>query len=180
MSEFSFHFDQDLHEHFEHPVDAEKAIEELLANLPLGGVERAKSLGKIGACLRILGKLHEAETHLLKAIWLLKGNSAPLTLILTEEIRLAHVYQWQKNFSKSNEMFEKILQKCSTNEELVDLLDFVLQHAGKNYFDQNRYQDALAAFEKALEIRLSRSSSPELIESSRKAVEVTRQRLKNL
>jgi hypothetical protein len=57
---------------------------------------------------------------------------------ISQQIRLAHVYQWKKNFNLSNMMFEEILKTCEREEGLGALIDFSWQHAGKNYFDQQK------------------------------------------
>jgi hypothetical protein len=44
-----------------------------------------------------------------------------------QKIRLAHVYQWKKDFIKSTKMFSDIIESCRKNPELNVYLSFALQ-----------------------------------------------------
>lgn len=58
------------------------------------------------------------------------------------------------------------------DKSLQDIEDFLYQHMGKNKLDQGEYEEALAHFYKALEIRLVKNNS-ELIESTQLAIDAT-------
>lgn len=133
--------------------------------------KKVKILGEIGVYLRILRKLDAAEIYLLEAGRIISLESLPISLHLSQQIRLAHVYQWKKNFKLSNAMFDEILKACEKENNTGPLLDFSWQHAGKNYFDQRDWEKALHAFEKALELRKIRNAPKDQLDSSIKSIE---------
>ncbi|BDA65879.1 hypothetical protein CAL7716_000450 [Calothrix sp. PCC 7716] len=86
-------------------------------------------------------------------------------------IRLAHVYQWQKQYAKSEELFKEAITLCQTKPEISTYLDFAYQHLGKCKFDQKQYEQALHYFEQAKQLRIKKSDSS-LIESTQLAINI--------
>jgi tetratricopeptide (TPR) repeat protein len=134
-------------------------------------LSKAKLLSKLGGYQRIIGKLKESEENLKLAIKIFEtfGN---LKNIFVAKIRLAHTYQFQKNFDISNKMFDGLIHEAESNPDLIDYQDFAYQHSGKNQFDQSNYNKALELFNKALDIRILKQND-ELIKSTKYAIEVT-------
>lgn len=144
---------------------------------PLGQVNL---LGEIGVYLRTLDLFDEAEDSLLKALILVDVHKLGRYKELQNKIRLAHVYQEKKDFKKSNKLFAEILEACRSNDDVVGLLHFALQHQGKNFFDQAQYENALKCFEEALEIRLSNSAPADQLESTQNAIKRVTEILKSM
>ena len=167
-------FDENLQEVLENPKDAHQHVQTLLnqANTAENPLERSKNLGLAGVFLRMLRKLEEAQMYLEEAIQILSTNPNHRQLCI-QQIRLAHVYQWQKDFSRSNILFDQLLE----SEQKSELADFVWQHVGKNYFDQKRYKEALDSFQNALKLRQIKNSPKDQIESSENAISETLKRL---
>lgn len=141
--------------------------------------KKATLLGDIGACLRIAGRLDDAETCLLQALALIETHELGLKLEMQQKIRLAHIYQWQKNFSGSEDLFDEVVETCRQQKEADFYLPFALQHAGKNFFDQHKYRKALSCFEEALKLRTERASPDDQVESAQKALRATHKKLKS-
>jgi len=85
-------------------------------------------------------------------------------------IRLAHVYQWKREFEKSHALFDQA--KSLIEEDLVSkvLRAAYHQHLGKLYFDQQYFDKAQNEFSTALNIRESISAPHDQIESSKAAL----------
>ena len=169
-------FDENLQEVPANPLNISAYVDFQIENLKVisSPIEQAKIMSEIGAYLRILRRLDQAEKYLLEAGKLIISYSLPQSTLLAQQIRLAHVYQWQKNFNASNALFNKILKQTETTANLGALKDFTWQHAGKNYFDQGDFKNALAAFEKALELRKLRNAPDDQIASSRQSIDRTK------
>ena len=139
--------------------------------------QQVSLLGEMGVYLRVLGELDTAEAKLQEALRLIEENGLGLKKDVQQKIRLAHVYQWQKNFTKSDAFFVEILSICRSDEDAEVYLDFALQHAGKNFFDQERYAEALECFSKTLTLREGRKAPPDQIESTQQALREVKRRL---
>lgn len=175
----SFKFDENLHEVPLDPKALKTHIEDL-ENLLKATVDKkaqVRILGEIGTYLRCLKELDLAEKTLLRALQIVNENNLGDLLEIQQKIRLAHVLQWQKKFKDSNLLFSEIISKCRNKPQLNAYLDFALQHAGKNFFDQNQLIEALAAFSEALELRKLRKAPPDQIESTELAIQVTKKLL---
>jgi tetratricopeptide (TPR) repeat protein len=173
-----YHFDENLREVPESRTAMEQAVDflktQLLNRTGIEDEDNMRLHSLIGAYSRILGDYPTAEKHLKKALAYSEqlDDARPSIVNL---IRLAHVYQWEGKFDKSNAMFDNLIEMCEGDYE--SLLDTVYQHAGKNRFDQEQYVEALALFEKALELRQSKDN-PSLIESTEHAIHITKLRMK--
>ena len=135
---------------------------------PLG---RASWLAQVGTLQRILLKLEDAEKSHKECLRLLLANQATSDKVLAAQIRLAHVYQWQRRFDLSNEVFSKTLLALKPSANKL-LLSFGLQHQGKNLFDQSLFKEALECFYEALEIRKDLKKT-DLMESTELSIKVT-------
>lgn len=174
-----FSFDEELREIPDDITDVALAIGllRLQAKETQDLTQKTTILGQLGGWLRIMGELDEAEEILKEALTLIDGMTKvnPMRQ-LAARLRLAHVYQWKKDFKKSTPMFLSVLQDAQDKSMPEDLIAFIHQHLGKNFFDQSLYPEALSHFEKALEIR-RQSGDQELIKSTSWAIEQTEQRL---
>jgi tetratricopeptide (TPR) repeat protein len=139
---------------------------------------RVGLLGELGVHLRCLGDLNDAEARIAEALRIIDDNQLGIKWEVQQKIRLAHIIQWKKQFHKSDALFADCILICRSNLAATPYLDFALQHAGKNFFDQNRFAEALAFFEESIKLRLQRKAPVEQMESSRRAIERTQQLLK--
>lgn len=173
-----FTFDQNLHEVAVDPSLMEHKISELKKLTTAADMtQRTRALGEMGVYLRILGRLEEAEEALDEALLLVLKHALGSRMEVQQQLRLAHVYQWQKRFNVSSKIFKEMTIYCMSEKGLTDLLDCVWQHSGKNLFDQELYAEALRAFNKAYELREKRGAPRDLLESSRFAIQMTEARL---
>ena len=173
-------FDQDLREVAKEPAVVRAHIE-LLKKSHESATDiqkRVALLGELGVWLRVLGELDEAEAKLWEALKLIGDHALGVRLRTQQQIRLAHVLQWKKAFAQSDALFADIVARCEQSPELADYLDFALQHAGKNFFDQKRFQEALAFFERALVLRKKRAAPRDQIASTEFAIARTREVMK--
>ncbi len=137
--------------------------------------DRVRHLGELGFLYRTIGELDAAEAFLGEVMELIEEDDLGPRFYVIYGIRLAHVWQWQMRFEESNPMFDSIIEVCEKVTECQDLLDFALQHMGKNLFDQGRFDEAALFFEQALLLRLKKCDK-KLIESTKRALDVCRKR----
>lgn len=140
--------------------------------------QRVGIQGEIAAYLNVLDRLEEAYVLLHNALGTIKRESLGMRREIQQRIRLAHVLQHKKEFSSSTEMFEQIIQTCRSDENAKFYFDFAYQHAGKNFFDQEKYDLALWAFSMALELRKAKNSLCEQLDSTLAAIEKTQARIR--
>lgn len=138
--------------------------------------ELVRTLGELGVHLRSADRFTEAESALIKALEIIAEAKLGVAAEIQQKIRLAHVYQEQKDFVRSNALFDECLAVCQ-KEKLDHYYPFALQHQGKNMFDQKRYAEALGFFERALKLRLGMGVPQEQIQSTEQAIERTRELL---
>ncbi|MDG0817071.1 hypothetical protein [Bdellovibrio svalbardensis] len=176
--DLNFYFDDNLQEVATNPGDMERYVHEqkIALSTAQNPLDRVKILGEIGVYLRILRQLSEAQDYLLKSLEIIARHQMELHLKVGQQIRLAHVYQWQGQFELSNSMFEELLRLSKTTD-LGYLHDFIWQHAGKNHFDQLNWKKAHDCFQKALKLRELRKAPAEQIESSLQSIRATLQRM---
>jgi tetratricopeptide (TPR) repeat protein len=128
---------------------------------------------RLGGEARAAGHLDLALDVLRDAVALADRIGEPRDRVLAR-LRLAHVHQWREEWALSDSLFAG----CLAAAESLDARDrsFVAQHAGKNHFDQGRWAEAEALFERALTLR-GELGDAALVESSRVALEAARGRL---
>ena len=170
-------FDDDLRER---PRDADAfaaAIDRRLEEIAAARSQPARlmaMLGEASPLLRIAGRLDEARRTASAAIALaelLEDERAAFV----NRIRLAHVMQWEGRFELSNPLFDQLIAQARMRPDLADLIDTVLQHAGRNLFDQRRYAEAARCFREALRLRRAGCDAG-LVASSEAALRETRRR----
>jgi len=136
-------------------------------------LEKAKHLSKLGALNRIVGNLAVSFKQLTDAQSIIRDlNSEKLYIV--NEIRLATTLQFQGRFEAAEEIHTTLEQQINTNNEHRDLLDFIHQHKGKNYYEWGKLDLALTEFEKALSIRKIKGNEA-LIHSTEKAIQKMRE-----
>lgn len=170
------YFDENLRDLPRDPEGLKSYTVELEESLKLlsDPLKRASLLGQLGVHLRTLGHLDQAEFKLKEALRLVESNDLGIQREVVQKIRLAHVLQWKKYFRASDELFKEIINVCRSNKDAEGYLDFALQHAGKNLYDQNRLGEALVLFQEALQIRIKKSSPQDQIESTQLAIQRTK------
>jgi tetratricopeptide (TPR) repeat protein len=175
--DLTYHFAANLREVPDDPEQFALAVRALDRRLATECDDRARLrlLGRCGGYLRILGALDEAEGRLQEAVALSRRLSDERAL-LTNRIRLAHVYQWQRRFADADALFHQVIATCAGRPDLAALLAFAQQHYGKSLFDRGRYAAAADAFAHALALRRP-TGDTDLIASSQLALATTRSRL---
>lgn len=138
--------------------------------------ELGKIYGLIGVYSRIINEMEESKKYLRLAIDASECINNHRSLFVNK-LRLAHTYQWEKDFQQSNEIFEKLIKEVEMGNEYEGYLDFVYQHYAKNLFDQEDYHLAINYFHKALNIRFQKGQR-ELIESTKFAINICSKKLK--
>lgn len=170
----SFHFNEQLREIPNSPEQMQRAVDFLqlqLENTTNNLRQQLYLYSVIGVYARILGNFQLAYTALTNAIALSEQlNDECLKMI--NELRLAHLYQWQQRYALSDRLFQELLERCSSNPKLEQYLDLVYQHAGKLKFDQGQYELAQHYFEQALALRW-RKGDRRLIKSTQFALKIT-------
>lgn len=169
-------FDAGLKEIPLKPNDFQKAINDIEEKLlsKESNSEMIKLLGQLGNCQRIVGRLSEAEKNLNKAISL-SFSLGEKKLGLVNLIRLGNVKHWQREFTEAHRLFDECFEIISKENSLSEYLDFVYQHNGKCYFDENNYESAIGQFYKAILIRNNKSEI-DLADSTLLAIEETKKR----
>ncbi len=159
-------FDQDLKET---PTDFEK-FEQFILDL----IEKLKNTTQantqrqlfevLGVACRIIGFLDQAQYYLQRAV-ALSAAEKPAKQV-QNLIRLAHVYQWQKQFHKSQVFFDQakaLIQQYKVSESLKASYH---QHFGKFYFDQGFFNLATIEFQTAKKIRTQIQSPADQLNST--------------
>ncbi|NDI35073.1 tetratricopeptide repeat protein [Chengkuizengella sediminis] len=175
----NYTFDDDsLREHPESRDEMLKGIQYLKDKLTIGEniLNQAKLLGNIGTYLRIVDHLQEAEHYLVKAIKCYQQVNDQLGLFVNQ-LRLSHVYHWNKDYEKANQMFNELVIMVENDTKYINYKDFVYQHYGKCLFDQRQLDEALKYFLKALSIREDKNDDL-LIQSTEKAIEKCNEKMR--
>ncbi len=136
------------------PKEFEKGIiflAQKLANATTN-LEKAQYLSKLGTFNRIVGNLEISLQQHTDAQLIIR-NLDNEKLYIVNEIRLATTLQFQGEFEAAEEIHTTLEHQIHTNDKHHDLLDFIHQHKGKNYFEWGKLGLALVEFEKALSIR---------------------------
>jgi tetratricopeptide (TPR) repeat protein len=173
-----YDFDENLREKPHDAKAMERGIDWLARQVEKMGTDphsAARLKGMHGVYCRIMGRLDEAEGSLDQAVALAK-SILDARLVFINRLRQAHVYQWQGRFDLSTPLFEELLVTAEKDRSLGLLLDFAMQHAGKNAFDQGKYAEALSHFAGALALRRLKNDA-RLLASTETAIAVTRARV---
>lgn len=165
-----------FHDYPDNPEIVRNKIKELIKESEnCSDIKKYVSLqGMVGVHQRTLMLLSEAENTLKDVLEIISKENLSIALYAQNKIRMAHVYQWQKKFDKSDLAFEEIIDLCSSNEEASRYLHFAFQHHGRNLFDQKKYREAFEKFECALKIRNEINAPEDQLQSTRDAIEVVK------
>lgn len=176
MNNPTFHFNDSLREVPDSTDDWNSYIQYLIDNLTISSDEntRINLLGQLGTHLRVVGRLDESVTYLKEAIDLCSDKSLLVNRFLNY-VRLAHTYQWMKNYELAHENFDLAKDIISSHKINEGLIAFYHQHLGKLFFDQNFYLKSSIEFAKALEIRKRIGANTELIDSSEISLNTSKQ-----
>lgn len=174
-----FYFDENLRDVPVDPDGLRLYVSKLQTSLDstLDVRKRVSLLGEIGVYLRSLNELDKSQSVLEIALEEVNQHHLGIRVEVQQKIRLAHTLQWKKDFKKSTALFDEILNICRSNPDAEFYLDFALQHAGKNYFDQNLYQAAKVAFLEALHLRKQRKAPQDQLESTELALKTVLSRI---
>jgi tetratricopeptide (TPR) repeat protein len=172
-----YYFDKDLRDTPNDIKEWQRFVDQLEDQL---GVERdpqkvLQLIEHLGIAFRILRDLETAEGFLKQAVYM--SEALTPTRRVQNLIRLAHVYQWQKNFLGAKELFDKAQFIINDHSLSEGIRASYHQHLGKFYFDQMNFPNALNEFILALEIREKINASKDQQESSRLSLAETKRRL---
>lgn len=175
---------QSLHAYALHPLQVESALLYLKSRLQWFAPESSDYIHCLTqrALLRQLQQDFEGaiqDFEILIRYWENQKLSEAPQRLLSNRLRLADTYHLAENFDKSNPAFEALLQESRhwPSDLQKAYSHFLWQHAGKNAYAQGLWAKAADFFEKALSAR-ERLNNPELIASSRLALEQTRHKMK--
>lgn len=175
----SSHFNEDLWDIPDKPDEWYEFVADLTAKLGLEANQamRLEYLQHLGMALRTLQQLDQAEKYLMQAVSLSYSHPNKVRL-LQNLIRLAHVYQWKKEFAKAHLLFDqaKALMAETTVSEILTAAYH--QHLGKLLFDEALYKDARVEFETALVLRTKISAPKDQLESTQASLRETLRQLK--
>lgn len=175
--DLSYYFGDDLQDYPNNPAEMRQAVDYWQAQLARPELEirdRIQLLTRIGTYGRMLRDLDRAEESHRAAIALAE-SIGHVRFRTQNQIKLAHVYQWQQRYAESEAEFEGAIAICQNEPAVADFLDFAYQHFGKCKFDQQRYAKALQLFEQALALR-HKKRNQELIDSTELAIATTQSR----
>jgi DNA-binding SARP family transcriptional activator/tetratricopeptide (TPR) repeat protein len=159
-------------EHNRDVVDEAAAVAYLAA---LASRQDLPARGQRVATLRALGRLDEAEREGRDAYDLAVRTGTPRQQVAAL-LRLAHVMQYRAQWPDADAMFaDALVQAAKLHDPLM--LAFAHQHAGRNHVDQGRHDEAVTAFQAALELREAHDAPADQVESSRGALHAAWQRL---
>lgn len=131
-------------------------------------LEKAQYLSKLGTLNRIVGNLEKSFKQLTDAQLIIRDlNNEKMYVV--NEIRLATTLQFQGEFEAAEQIHSRLEHQINTNNRHRNLLDFIHQHKGKNYYEWGKLELALTEFEKALSIRKTKGNEA-LIHSTEMAI----------
>lgn len=176
--DISYHFDENLHDIPNSPVQMQQAIDFLQSKFDNSYHDVRQQIflaGLIGGYARMLHNFSTAEQTFATALKLcdLLEDERLKTANL---IRLAHLHQWQHQYDLSESLLERVIVKCSSSPQLELYLDFAYQHLGKCKFDRAEYEAAQNYFNKAIKLRLQKGDR-QLIYSTQLALDVVKRRV---
>lgn len=176
---------QSLQAYALHPLQVESALVYLASRLRWFAPESPAYLH----CLTQRALLRQLQRNFTGAIqdfeflvksWENQNTPEAPQRLLSNRLRLANTHHLAEDFDRSNPAFETLLQESAHwQKELQDAyLHFLWQHAGKNAYAQGLWSEAAAFFAQALSAR-ERLNNPELIASSRLALQQTHHKMKS-
>jgi tetratricopeptide (TPR) repeat protein len=173
----SVYFDDDLRDVPNNAVEMRQALIFLQSQLRNDGEtnHQIQLFGLIGSYARILQDFVVAQQALMLAVEL-SEQIGDRQLKTANQIRLAHVYQWQQDYKISEALFEEVIENCQHDPSLASYLDFAYQHAGKCKFDQQQYEAAQSYFERALLLRHVKGKHS-LVDSTQLAIDTVNHRI---
>lgn len=142
--------------------------------------------------LRLVGELDAAEMLGWEVLERSGGPAssvdasiAPLPLsAVIAAIRLAHVLQWKSEFELAHVLYARAIETLnavpprSEDSAYADYLcPFAYQHRARCYFDEGKYQEALATSQHAYELRIAAGVPEDQLLSSAGLIEAARARL---
>jgi|GEM_PF-1066708 tetratricopeptide (TPR) repeat protein len=155
-----YKFDSSLKEDPVDTVQWNSFIHDLLEQLKSS--KRMEIYESLGMALRVARRFDEAELYLSKAFALSESPSKKIQNL----VRLAHVYQWENEFSKAEALFDQAKSLINEFEISNSLRAAYHQHLGKLYFDQSFMGLAVTEFELALKIRKSNDNQQDQVDST--------------
>lgn len=177
----NFLFGDDLREVPEDTEQMRKGLDWLQDKLvEIAADESAKAaviLSQIGGYARIMGDLKLSEKCYVDAIKVFE-ELKKTEQVFAMKLRLAIVYQYKGNFTKSSEIYTKAIQmiRSSKAQAVQGYLDFAIHHYGKQKFEQGFYSEALELFMEAYELRIIKGDLS-LISSTEFAINKTKEKL---
>ncbi len=177
----NFSFGDDLREVPEDSEQMRKGLDWLQDKIvELAADEGSKAgviLSQIGGYARIMGDLSLSEKCYLDAIKVFEELKKS-EQVFAMKLRLAIVFQYKGNFTKSSEIYTKCIEltRTSKSSAVQSYLDFALHHFGKQKFEQGFYSEALDLFMEAYELRIIKGDLS-LISSTELAVNKTKEKL---
>lgn len=114
--------------------------------------------------LRILGSLDEAVEAGKQALHDAPDQRFRVLMLL------AHAHQWRGELDQAKRLQDQASTLANTDHRRAT----VYQHVGKRLFDEGQYEKAASEFARALALRERDGASPDLCESSRMALDRTR------
>ncbi len=113
--DMEFTFDKDLRERPINEEEMRKGVHHMIDHLE--SIEdpktNARIHGEIGVYLRILGELDHSE-HFLKTAINFYRQLEIKTSVFINQLRLAHTYQWQQKCEKANRLFNELIKRTIT------------------------------------------------------------------
>lgn len=173
----SYHFDEHLRDVPNNCEEMRLAVNWLISQQENSQdiLKKQQLSGLIGVYSRMLGDLNTALDYLQQSLALSEQLQDECSKTVTR-IRLAHVYQWQKQYTLCDRLLTAEIHRCQTQPILKPYLDFAYQHAGKSKYEQGDYQTAYQYFLQALAIRKQKGNI-ELLNSTHLALEKTREQI---
>ncbi|CAI8750012.1 hypothetical protein [Bacillus pseudomycoides] len=172
--EMGYTFDENLREKPLSLAEMKQGITFLKTNLAHSDISYAKQCGLIGVYDRIVENLSESKYYLQKAIERYEALQHTQGIFINK-LHLAHVYHWESDFEKANEIFAELFHMLHQND-LTNYEDFLYQHYGKSKLDEGDLNVALPYFQKALQIRMKKGNE-ELIRSTELCIQHCSSRL---
>lgn len=143
-------------------------LEAVRATLQATGAESRSELSRLHGqecvLLRLLGDL---EAALVAGRLSLRYSGDDPAMVTVAGVRLAHVHQWQGEYSAADGIFAQVLEGAPDGYR-----SFARLHAGKSRYEQGDADAAIAHFEEA--VRLRSSGPADLLAAAEQALDGAR------